>query len=169
MKLNYKSSLSFIACLAIVMPMSAFADDQKQDENKPDAKKQRGQRHGAEVPPQRATQASPQAGGRSRGENMHNEGQGKTSHSNVSPATTQREQPSKQLERNQRPQTQPNVAPMSSQRVQPANRLERSQRNQPQSNVAPMSSRSMQPNKRLTRSAEPSSSIFQPKIIQQGQ
>jgi len=157
MKLNYKLSLAVFASLAIVLPMSAFAEDKKQDEKKQETKK----RHGAEVAPQGAAHASPQSGEGSRAENVRNEGRVKTVHQpNVAPATGQSVQPSKRLERNHRDQTQPNVAPMTSQSVQPTNRPERSQRNQPQSNVAPTTSRNLQSSDRLERAQRSQAQVY---------
>jgi len=150
MKSNYNLSLAILAGLAFLLPMSAFAEDQKPDEKKHETKNAGGQRHGGEVAPRGAAQIAPPAGRRSRGENVHNETRGKAvPQSNVAPAAAQRVQPSKRLERNQ---TQPNVAPMTSQSVQPSSRLERSQRNQIQPNVAPVTSQSVQPSSRLEQS-----------------
>jgi len=131
MELHYKLTLALIASLAIVLPISAFAEDQSQDEKKQDAKKTGGQRHGTEAAPQGAVQIAHPANGKSRGENIHNESRGKTApQPNVAPAAAQSVQPSSRLQRSQGGQTQPNVAPMTSQSVQPNSRLERAQRSQ---------------------------------------
>ena len=153
MKLHYKLSIAIIASLAIVLPMSALAEDQTQDEKKQETKKAGGQRHGTEAAPQGTSQSALPASGRPRGENVHNEGRGKAvPQPNVAPVTSQSVQPNSRIERSQRNQTQPNVAPVTSQSVQPNSRLERSQRNQSKSNVAPVTSQSAQPSSRLERS-----------------
>jgi len=152
MELHYKLTLALIASLAIVLPISAFAEDQSQDEKKQDAKKTGGQRHGTEAAPQGAVQIAHPANGKSRGENIHNESRGKTApQPNVAPAAAQSVQPSSRLQRSQRNQSQPNVVPATSQSVQPSSRLQRSQGGQTQPNVAPMTSQSVQPNSRLER------------------
>jgi len=150
MKLNYKFSLTLIASLAIILPMTAFADDQKQDEKK--TKRSAGHQRGAEVAPQDTSHAAPAATGRSRGENARSDGRSKAAPlSSVAPVTPQAVQPTKRIERSQRNQSPSIVAPAIPQRAQPSNRLERSQRDQNQPNVAPAPSRHVQPINRLER------------------
>ena len=152
MKLKCKYSLTFIASLAILLPMSAFAEDQKQDEAKQETKKGGSQRHELQAAPQGPAHVSPSSVGKSRGEIPQNEGRTKTApQSNVAP-TSQSVQPGSRAERGQRNQAQSNVAPATSQSVQPSSSLVRSQRNQTQSSVATVAPQGLQRSSRLDRS-----------------
>jgi len=167
MKLKHRLPLTIISAFAILLPMSAFAQDQNQDEKKQE-KKAGGQQHGEAAAPQVATPPT----GRSQAGNVRSEGktpnasggQGHVNQGsnkpatvkqpNVAPATTQSLQPSNRVGRSQQNQIQQNVAPATTQSLQPSNRVGRSQQNQIQSNVAPATSQSLQPRNRVGRSQQ---------------
>jgi|GEM_PF-1301333 len=74
MKWNYKSSLTAIAALAIILPMSAFGEDQKPDDKKLDkhAGKGQQQQHGAKAVQQPQTTATAPNAAKSHGKNFQN-------------------------------------------------------------------------------------------------
>lgn len=127
MKWNYKLCLTTIASLAIILPMSAFAEDQNQD--KTDQKKQgkkeaAGQQHGGKGAPQVATQGSTPSGGVSHGGNVHNKGRVDN--------TSSRQGPGSRVSSGSATVQQSTVSAATSQSVQPGSRVTRNQRNQPQ-------------------------------------
>ncbi len=124
MKSNYKSCLTLIAGLAILLPLSAFAKDNKSDDNQQDNNQGKngggGQKH-EEKAAQAQAQPQKQAAAPSRVANTHNQAKadnaaGGQSHANRGPATVQKS----------------NALPVASQNSQQAKRHESSQANQTQ-------------------------------------
>lgn len=147
MKWNYKLSLTTITGLAILLPMSAFAEDQNQDGKKEGKKNSAGQKHAGKGTTQAGTLVVTPAGGTPQARHVHNEGkvnnassgQGHVSHvvsgpetvqrSNVPAMTTQRLQPGSRVAHSQRNQS---ISAVTRQSVEPVNQVERGQRSQTQ-------------------------------------
>jgi hypothetical protein len=72
MKMNYKLSINMIASLAIILPMSAFADDQNQGGKKQGNSSRDGQQQGGRGASQGASHASNQALGNSQNQGRMN-------------------------------------------------------------------------------------------------
>ena len=99
MKWNYQLTLTMIASLAIILPMSAFADDQNQNDKKNGKQGGGGRQAGGKSGQQGAARASTQSAGGSGGAAVvHNSGrvnnaasgQGHVSHVSTGAATVQR-------------------------------------------------------------------------------
>ena len=123
MKCNYKLSLTMIASLAIILPMSVFGQGQKPDDKKQETKAAGGQQHGGKVAPQAQSHAATPKGG----VNNASGGQGRTNHGAATvqkSSQTQSAPPSQQANTRSRSQTQ---APPSQQ----ANTRSRSQTQRP--------------------------------------
>ena len=128
MKWKHQLSLTIIAGFAIVLPMSALAEDQNQDGNgkKQDKKEAADQRHKGKPKSQATAHVATSSGGSSHGQggNVQNKarvynassGQRQVNHVGNRSATVQRS----------------NVSQVTSQSVQPVNRVARSQRHQTQ-------------------------------------
>ena len=122
MKWNYKLSLGMIAGLAIILPVSVFAQDQNQDQKKQEKGQGERQQRETKSTPQAVTRDAAPSGGRTRGGNVHNDGrvndatggQGHVSHVSSGPSAVQ----------------QSNISPVTTQNVQPRNRNWRGQQNQ---------------------------------------
>jgi hypothetical protein len=120
------SSLTIIAGVAIILPMSAFAEDQNQDGKKEDKKEAADQRHKGKPKSQASAHVATSSGVSSHGQggNVQNKarvnnassGQRQVNHVGNRSATVQRS----------------NVSPVTSQNEQTVNRVARSQRNQTQ-------------------------------------
>jgi hypothetical protein len=126
MKWNYQLSLSIIAGFAIVLPMSAFAEDQNQDGKKQDNREAEGRQHKGKPKPQAAAHVATSSSGSAHGHarNVQNEAR----LTNDSGAQRQANRVVKQSATVQ----QYRVSPVTLQSVQPVNRVARSQRNQTQ-------------------------------------
>ena len=119
MKLHTHLSLALIASLALILPVSTFAQDQNSDEKQKD-KKSEGKHHGGEASPQGVVPVTRKFRGAT------------VQQSNVPPVTPQGVQPSNRHARSQQNQTQPTVSPMIFQSAQPSSRQARGQQNQSQ-------------------------------------
>jgi hypothetical protein len=104
MKCNYKLSLTMIASLAIILPMSVFGQDQKPDDKKQETKAAGGQQHGGKVAPQAQSHAATPKGG----VNNASGGQGRTNHgaATVQKSSQTQAPPSQQANTRSRSQTQ---------------------------------------------------------------
>ena len=70
MKFKHQLSMGMTACIAMLLPLSAFADKPNQDQKKLEKQQAGGQRQGGKSAPQGVAKDSPSAGGKSRTANV---------------------------------------------------------------------------------------------------